>query len=314
MNEQIISVSLRRLSVFLAVCETLHLARAAEKLGVAQPALSQQIRSLEEALGVSLFYRRKRGIDLTEAGHACRVEAQQLLENHNLLIDKVRRVARGEVGQLAIGHVSSALAGKVFPNHLRHMQHSFPEMQLLLHEKSISGLVAAILAKDLDVAIVRDLETVPKTCTTRRYLTEKLFIILPETHFLAVRHILSLTDIRDEPLIGFQDPDQVGITQIVQKIARKNGNSIHIAWTASNTGGILGMVLGGLGIAIVAESVTELLPKGLVARVLDDPEAVSNLWIIWNTEQVSPALQHFLDLQQVPVATRTPFSKASDVR
>lgn len=227
MDEHLTSVSLRRLAVFLTVCETLHVARAAEKLDIAQPALSQQIKALEDALGAQLFHRRKRGIDLTSAGHACREAAQHLLKSHHNLIDGVRSIARGEMGKLVLGHVGSALAGRIFPDHLQRMKQHFPEVHITLAEKSISDLVTAVTKKDIDVALVRDLETVPSICSTRQYITEKLFVLLPENHPLASRTDLSIRAIHATPLIGFQDPDEVGIAHIVQKIAKKNGLSLE---------------------------------------------------------------------------------------
>ncbi|MFT9164915.1 MAG: LysR substrate-binding domain-containing protein [Komagataeibacter saccharivorans] len=296
MDEHLTSVSLRRLAVFLTVCETLHVARAAEKLDIAQPALSQQIKALEEALGAQLFHRRKRGIDLTSAGHACREAAQHLLKSHHNLIDGVRSIARGEMGQLVLGHVGSALAGRIFPNHLQRMKQHFPEVQITLAEKSISDLVTAVTKKDIDVALVRDLETVPSICSTRRYITEKLFVLLPENHPLASRTDLSIRAIHATPLIGFQDPDEVGIARIVQQIAEKNGLSLEPSWKVTNIGSIFGMVHAGFGLSIVAESVTALLPAGLSALPLSEPDAESTLFLLWNREQISPALQKFIEL------------------
>lgn len=296
MDEHLTSVSLRRLAVFLTVCETLHVARAAEKLDIAQPALSQQIKALEDALGAQLFHRRKRGIDLTSAGHACREAAQHLLKSHHNLIDGVRSIARGEMGKLVLGHVGSALAGRIFPDHLQRMKQHFPEVHITLAEKSISDLVTAVTKKDIDVALVRDLETVPSICSTRQYITEKLFVLLPENHPLASRTDLSIRAIHATPLIGFQDPDEVGIAHIVQKIAKKNGLSLEPTWKVTNIGGIFGMVHAGFGLSIVAESVAALLPAGLIALPLSEPDAESTLFLLWNREQISPALQKFIEL------------------
>ncbi|MDT8871161.1 hypothetical protein RAA17_09020 [Komagataeibacter rhaeticus] len=88
-------------------------------------------------------------------------------------------------------------------------------------EKSISDLVTAVAKQNIDVALVRDLETVPSTCITQRYVTEKLFVLLPENHVLASRTGLSIQEIHPIPLIGFQDTDEVGIAHIVQTIAQK---------------------------------------------------------------------------------------------
>ena len=296
MHKNLTSASLRRLAVFLTVCETLHVARAAEKLDIAQPALSQQIKALEDALGVKLFHRRKRGIDLTSAGRACRAAAERLLKDHHNLIDEVRSVARGERGHLVLGHVGSALAGRMFPDHLQRMGLRFPEVQITLAEKSISDLVTAVAKQDIDVALVRDIETVPSTCITQRYVTEKLFVLLPENHVLASRTGLSIQEIHPIPLIGFQDTDEVGIAHIVQTIAHKNGLSLEPTWKVTNIGAIFGMVHAGFGLSIVAESVTALLPAGLSALPLSEHDAESTLFLLWNREQVSPALKKFIEL------------------
>ncbi|WP_238527082.1 LysR family substrate-binding domain-containing protein [Acetobacter tropicalis] len=200
------------------------------------------------------------------------------------------------MGKLVLGHVGSALAGRIFPDHLQRMKQHFPEVHITLAEKSISDLVTAVTKKDIDVALVRDLETVPSICSTRQYITEKLFVLLPENHPLASRADLSIRAIHATPLIGFQDPDEVGIAHIVQKIAKKNGLSLEPTWKVTNIGGIFGMVHAGFGLSIVAESVAALLPAGLIALPLSEPDAESTLFLLWNREQISPALQKFIEL------------------
>ncbi|MHC1480235.1 LysR family transcriptional regulator [Frateuria aurantia] len=290
-------ISLRRLQVFMTIAETLHMGRAAEQLEIAQPALSQQIKALEQALGAQLFHRRKRGIELTAAGKVCLDESQRLLEQHRLLRDKVRRTARGEIGQLVLGHIGSGMAGPKLPHHLLRMKRHHPQVQIILQEGSIAELLQAVGRQDMDIALVRDPDLSAQGYARQLYLRERLFVLLPEEHPLAGIGSLQLKDIINEPLIGFQDPDQVGITQVIQKLAARTGQPLEPAWKASNISSIFGLVLAGFGIAIVAESVTDLLPRCLKCCPLSDIGATTELYLMWNPARTSPVLRAFIQLQ-----------------
>ncbi|MBU9366027.1 LysR family transcriptional regulator [Burkholderia multivorans] len=294
MNSLLTSASLRRLQVFLAGCETLHMARAAEQLGVAQPALSQQIKGLEDALGVRLFNRRKRGIDLTTAGESFRAEAQKLLALHGQAIDIVRRTARGEMGRLAIGYVPSAMFERSFPLQLRAMREQHPNVELILRDGTLVELSRALLAGEIDVALVR--APVPKDLPLRHrvHSTQELTVILPAGHALAALDKIPLARLVAEPMIGFPDPDNVGIMHVVANLAAKAGATLEQKWRVADVGSILGLVAAGVGFGIVPRNFAQLAGPEIVARPLAGRTPRAELWLVWHEEKETPALKRFL--------------------
>lgn len=294
MDALLTSASLRRLQVFLAVCETLHMARAAEQLGVAQPALSQQIKGLEAALGVRLFNRRKRGIDLTTAGESFRADAQKLLALHGQAIDTVRRTARGEMGRLAIGYVPSAMFERSFPLQLRTMREQHPNVELILRDGNLGELSRALLDGEIDVALVR--APVPEDLPLRHrvHSTQELMVILPAGHALAALDRVPLTRLVAEPMIGFPDPENVGIMHIVANLAAKRGVTLEQKWRVADVGSILGLVAAGLGFGIVPRNFAQLTGPEIVARPLAGRTPRAELRLVWHSERQVPALNRFL--------------------
>ncbi|MBN3808108.1 LysR substrate-binding domain-containing protein [Paraburkholderia sp. Ac-20347] len=294
MDSLLTSASLRRLQVFLAVCETLHMARAAEQLGVAQPALSQQIKGLEEALGVRLFHRRKRGIDLTAAGEAFRAEAQKLLALHGHAIDAVRRTARGELGTLAIGYVASAMFERSFPAQLRAMRETHPNVELELRDENLRTLFAALEAGELDVALVRAPVAAEAPLRHRVHSSQELVVILPKWHALAALEKIPLAKLATEPMVGFPDPDDVGTMRVVTDLAAKAGVKLQPKWKVSDVGSIIGLVAAGLGFGIVPLEIARLAGAEIVARPLAGRGARAELWLVWHEARETPALSRFL--------------------
>ncbi|HEV3431884.1 MAG TPA: LysR substrate-binding domain-containing protein [Paraburkholderia sp.] len=294
MDSLLTSASLRRLQVFLAVCETLHMARAADQLGVAQPALSQQIKGLEEALGVRLFNRRKRGIDLTTAGESFRAEAQKLLALHQQAIDAVRRTARGEMGRLALGYVPSAMFERSFPLQLRAMREQHPNVELTLRDDSLGELCKALVAGEIDVALVRAPVPEGLPLKHRVHSTQELVVILPADHTLAALERIPLARLVAEPMIGFPDPENVGIMNVVANLAAKAGVTLEQKWRVADVGSILGLVAAGLGFGIVPQNFAQLAGPEIVSRPLAGRTPRAELWLVWHEEKETPALKRFL--------------------
>jgi DNA-binding transcriptional LysR family regulator len=295
MDDLLVSASHRRLRVFLVVCETLHMARAAERLGVAQPALSQQIRSLEQALGVRLFHRRKRGIDLTAAGHACRTEAERLIALHSGAMEIVRRIGRGEAGKVALGYVGSAMFEARFLAQLRTMRETYPDVELDLREGGISMLLSAVAAGEIDAALVRAPVTVERPLRRVTHSRQKLVVVLPEGHALADAPEVRFDQLAGEAMISFSDGSDVGLQRMVTDKAAAAGVDLAVGWRVSEVGSVLGMVGAGFGYSILPESVLLRTQAGLVGRRL--AEAVwAELWLVWHEERETPALRRFLEL------------------
>lgn len=297
MEDILATASLRRLRVFLTVCETLHMARAAERLDVTQPALSQQIRSLEEAIGVRLFHRRKRGIDLTAAGSSLRLGAERLLRLHTETIEVTRHVGRGEMGRLALGYVNSAMFERRFPAQLRLMHERYPKVELILREGGIKGLIAAVSASEVDMAVVRapiDITAPLRKCLHSR---QKLVVVLPQGHRLSTLPAIPISELAPEPMVALPDLENVGIMRIADELAAAEGLKLTIRWQVSEVGSVLGLVAAGLGFGIVPSDIGALAGPELIVRPLSAGRGlppVTELWLVWHEEKITPALEQFL--------------------
>lgn len=300
MNSILSAVSLRRLRVFLCVCETLHMARAAERLGVAQPALSQQIAALEEAIGAKLLQRYGRGIELTTAGHACRSEAQKLLALHQNVIEQVRRTARGDIGIIALGYVGSSMFTDEFPAQLKEMRENAPEVEFILREGGIAIQLAGLEDGDLDVALVRAPVVVNPPLRYRLHSRQDLVVILPGDHQLAELPEIPLKKLSSESMIGFSDTDDVGIGSIVAQLAKRAGCKLEVKWRVTEIGSILGLVAAGLGYGIVPKDVALYTNHRIIMRPLAELGASTELWLVWNEQKETPALRRFLDIAVPP--------------
>src|SRR6202521_1534810 len=149
------AMKLRHLRYFVAVAEEGHITRAAERLGIQQPPLSQQIRALEAELQVQLFRRKPRGVELTQAGEALLAEARAILQQIEHAITAVRRTARGEAGRMGLGFTSSASFHPFVPQALGGYAGTHPLVRLTLEESGTGELVAALIDERLDAAFVR---------------------------------------------------------------------------------------------------------------------------------------------------------------
>lgn len=290
-DDELVSASLRRLRAFLVVCETLHLGRAAEQLGIAQPALSQQIRGLEHGLGVRLFHRRKRGIDLTAAGQDYRHEAEVLLRLHAQAADRARRIARGELGRVAIGYVASAMLHEDFPALLGTVGQNHPGVQIELLERGLTDVMISLDAGDIDLAVVRG--PVPLKALHAHHVasSEPLVAVLPATHRFATAAQVSLVDLAAERLIAFNDPAETGLLQVSSALAAAVGATLSVGWRVSAMTSVLGLAAAGLGYGIVPGEVARMTMPGIRFVPLRENGATAELWYLWRRDRISPALE-----------------------
>jgi DNA-binding transcriptional LysR family regulator len=285
-------MELRHLRYFIAVAEELHFGRAAARLHIAQPPLSQQIRHLEEELGVPLFTRTKRRVQLTEAGQVFLAEARQTLAQAEQAVRAAQRAHRGEIGRLAVGFVSSATA-EVLPAILRMFRARFPEVELTLHELVTSQQVHALRQGRLQMGFLRPpvhddalaLETV---------LREPLVVLLPNTHDLASRRQIPLSALAHESFILPPHTPGFGLRDHVQQVCQAVGFSPRVSQEALQFQAIIGLVAAGLGISVVPASVRLLRQQGVVYRALQDQTPLREMAIAWRRDDTSSVLQAFL--------------------
>jgi DNA-binding transcriptional LysR family regulator len=194
-------IELRHLHYFIAVAEELHFSRAAQRLHISQPPLSQQIRGLEDELEVKLFERTKRQVQLTEAGKVFLEHSYGVLAQLDRAIAVTQRIGRGEIGRLAIGFVDSAMY-TLLPEILRVFREQFPALELQLHELTTQEQIQALHHKQVDIGIVRSAIS-ELGLSVECFLPESLVLALPQTHPLSAQTQLSLSTLASESFILF---------------------------------------------------------------------------------------------------------------
>lgn len=199
MNNQI---EVRHLRYFLAVAETLHFGRAAEKLGMAQPPLSQQIKNLERILGYALFDRTTRGVKLTTVGQFFAERAQHTLSRMQDDVEMARRVGAGKVGVLNVGFSGSVML-TALPKAIESYRRHHPNVELRLRELVTAEQIPALLDGTLAIGFLRDGEA-REGLSLESVLHEPYIAVLPSRHKLAKKKLLSPADLKDEPFVLFE--------------------------------------------------------------------------------------------------------------
>lgn len=257
-------LDVRRLQYFLAVAETLHFRKAAEQLNVAQPALSQQIRRLEEDLGCPLLTRNRRGVALTPAGQALLESGRRALVQLAHAEDAARRTAAQQVALLRIGFLNPA-AFAVVPQLLQRMRDEHPEVFLVLREGASAQLLEEVRLGQLDVAFVRGPVTHPgvRIEVLRR---EPLIAVLPSKHRLARRKRVPLAELAEEPFIGFRRDAAPSLHDAITRLCMDAGFAPAFVMEASEWYTIVSLVAAGLGVAILPESIAAFTHRDAVYR------------------------------------------------
>ena len=295
-----IPIELRPLRYFVAVAEEMHFGRAAARLHMTQPPLSQTIQALESQLGTPLFSRTRRSVALTAAGRALLPEAQRLLMQAESLPALVQRAAAGESGQLRLAFVSSA-DYSVLPIALREFRSAYPAVQIDLREATSDVQLEELAAGNIDLGIL--IPPVPdKLKTILDYfpvLTEPLVLALPADSKLATAtRKVSLKSFAGLPLIIFPRRLAPALHDQILGCFREAGLTPSIEQEAIQMQTIVGLVAAGMGIALVPHSVSNLKRPGVEYRALKEASPLVEIGLAWRRDNTSPVLQSFLDLIQ----------------
>jgi len=288
-------MELRHLNAFVVAADLQHFSRAAEQLGIAQPALSQLMRTLETELGLALFRRENRGVVLTAAGMAFLPHARQSIESSELASAAARRARRGEVGEINIGY-HSALFEANLPQLLRHYFSTFPEVKLSLVDAGIREQLEMLLDHKLDLAFARVFKDhLPDRLRTHPFSQSNLVLLLPDNHELVQSFTGDLATLRHEKFVFLQDPAGIGLTSHTLQACRQNQlhpeNIMHVPSLMS----IPGLVAAGIGLSIVPEAMTRLTMPGVRVIPLAQVEMVSELSLISRIDERSSAVLHFIE-------------------
>jgi DNA-binding transcriptional LysR family regulator len=262
-------MELRHLRYFVAVAEEGHVTRAAERLGMQQPPLSQQIQALERELAVQLFRRKPRGVELTDAGRALLDDARAILAHVDHAFATTRRTARGEQGRIAIGFTSSAPFHPFVPRVIRAFREAYPLVALTLDEGGTTELIEDLRSERVDAAFIRTPVADPMGVAINPLLEEAMLVALPATHALAADATdLPLAALAAETFIVYRRPSGPGLYDAIFGACHAAGFSPVVGQEAPRIVSTLNLVAAGLGIAIVPASLARMQMDGVIYRPL----------------------------------------------
>jgi DNA-binding transcriptional LysR family regulator len=289
------NLDLRQLRYFVTVAEELHFGRAAVRLHMTQPPLSQAILGLEALLGAALFERSRRSVALTPAGAALLPEARRLLAQAGELPALVRAAAAGESGRLALAFVSSA-DYSVLPPFLRNYRAAFPQVQIMLQEATSDVQVDDLMHNRIDVGLL--IPPLPDKARAEldylKLLEEPLILALPAG--LLPAGPVALREVPSLPLIIFPRPIAPALHDAILGCFASAGLTPAIGQQAIQMQTIVSLVSAGMGMALVPQSVSNLMRPGVDYRPLRDVTPLVETGCAWRRDNTSPVLQGFLEL------------------
>jgi LysR family transcriptional regulator, benzoate and cis,cis-muconate-responsive activator of ben and cat genes len=280
------------------VAEQRSFTRAAERISVAQPALSQQIRQLEQELGVSLFERDSRPLRLTEAGKLFLERAHHVLTAVNAAATDARRAGSGQLGRLAIGFVSSSMY-EVLPPIVNAFRECYPTVELSFHEMIAAQISKALTDGTIDIGFSRPSLVKDSNFEQRTLVEEPYVVALPGHHRLATKRAVALADLTDEPFILHPRFPRPSVTDTVLEACAAAGFEPRGVQEASHMQTILGLVSAGVGLALVPESVQRYPWRQVRFVPLKPPAPTATLTVAWRKGALSAALCNFIDIVEL---------------
>ncbi|MDF2515551.1 MAG: transcriptional regulator [Sphingobacterium sp.] len=291
MNYQI---ELRHLLYFKVLAEELHFRKAAERLFIAQPGLSRQIKQLEENYQVTLFERNKRNVSLTEAGAYLFDEVKELFRHMDQIETQLQSLANGKISTLKLGFIGSAVQ-TILPQLLVTLKQKQPDIELSLHELANEIQLDLIQKKELDFGFVRLTET-PIGLHSLPIHTEHFSLVLPNNHPMLEQEKLDLYQLKNESFILFSKNYSHSYYDLVMSIFQDHQFTPKVTLRTVNALTIFNMVAQGLGVAIVPASLKNGYQVDVRFLELDSLAQRTTLSLVWNAENRNPGIPFVLDI------------------
>lgn len=293
-------MELRHLRYFIMVAEERHFTRAAARLNMQQPPLSQQIRALEQELGFELFKRHPKGVDLTAGGLVFLDEARVILARVEQGSLKASRAAHGIEGTLVIGFTSSAAAHPLIPRIIRAYREHYPGVELSIKEGSAREVTEDTTEKRIDIGILRVPVSAPQSLTFHRLLNEEMLLALPVGHSLlkGPEPKISMIDLKDERFILVRRPGAPGMYANLIKACQNAGFEPKIAFEVERMLTNVSLVAAGEGISVVPASMRHVHRESVVYCRMHDarPRLLAPITLVRRTFNPSAPLQNFIGL------------------
>jgi len=293
-------MDLRHLRYFIAVAEELNFTRAADRLHIAQPPLSQQIRQLEEELGVVLLHRTKRHVELSGAGQVFLEHAKQILRATEVAAVQTRRAERGEIGRLSVGffeHMSYTLLPPIF----RSYRERFPDVEVDVRWFPVIGQADALRRGDIDISFMRpvaDFEDI----TTEALVTEPFVIAVPASHPFAAEDSLALTDCATERFVMYTPHLAPDFHDMILRMCATAGFTPRVALEVGQVYTCLGLVSSGIGLAFVPSSVQRIHLDHVVYKPQRSRSLPVEVMLGWRSRNTSPLIRAFVETAKDVIA------------
>jgi DNA-binding transcriptional LysR family regulator len=288
-------MELRHLRYFVGVGEEQHFGRAAERLHIAQPALSRQIQDLEGELGFALFDRLPRGVRLNAAGNLFLTDARRILQDVAEAKLRAERIALGKAGTLRIGIATALSWHGLVVDSFRQFRSEQPDAQLELHHLLSIHQIDAIMSGRLDAGFAAGLIPLHKNLAHWEFARDRMVLAVPEGHPLTTRKQIRLRDLRNVPFVWFPRwANPVFYDQMMQECARGGLTAPRVVQEATDRDANLGLVQCRVGLSWQNEAVRWHCPKGIVLVPVVDMNVRLPFNLIWKTDNTSPLLQKFV--------------------
>ncbi|ACI59506.1 transcriptional regulator, LysR family (plasmid) [Rhizobium leguminosarum bv. trifolii WSM2304] len=285
----------RHIRYFLAAAEELHFTRAAQRLNVAQPALSQQIKQLEDELGAQLFHRLTRGVELTDAGQAFRPYAQTALMSAEQGMSAAQRAAKGELGQLRIGFTSSASFNPIVTSSIGRFRDAYPDIDLELQEQVTTVLLQSLRDGRLQLAFARPADDEIEGLRSTPLPDEELWAALPINHRFAEKRHVDLGQLSAERFIVYPRTNGRHLYDAIIAACGKAGFSPRIVQEAPQLASTINLVASGVGIALVPASMRHISAPGVAYLKLERLNPVASMRLVQGPDLLmTPSVRNFI--------------------
>lgn len=277
-----LNLELRRLRYFLVVAEELHFARAAHRLNMAQPPLSEQIKKLESELGFRLFDRNSRSVALTEAGRVLLAGARSAMYEIERAVHAGQQTERGHAGHLRLGFISSG--GVTFmPKLLRQLRSSLPDVRPEVRQYSSNRALEALTQRSIDLAVVRT-PVVGDKLLHQPIFTDEVVLAMAEDHPMSGRKRIRLEELRDERFVLYPPNEGHAAYNVAQRACLNAGFVPMAAEFVDDVYGMLGLVAAGMGVALMPAAIKKLGVEGVVFHRLPEVKEHFELSLVWRAE------------------------------
>jgi DNA-binding transcriptional LysR family regulator len=285
-------MELRQLRYFIGVAESQHFRSAAQSLSVAQPALSRQVKALEDELGVTLFERLPRGVRLTDSGRSFLQDAKRILEELEAAGARARRTARGQVGTLRIAFSEATAGHEVLTRGIRRFRATCPDVELILTPLASAQQSEALHAGRIDVGFQFRLPHANAEFERHQMALEDVFLAVPRKHPLVRRKFIVIADLQDEPLICVAQNINPQFYGAVMSAFFAVKVAPHIVQEASSNI-VVSLVAIGMGLGILSSAMRWHLPSDIVLRPVKGLSLPTVIDLVWRKDNASPALSKF---------------------